>query len=401
MKLAYLLSEYPVLEHTYLLREVRELRNLGWDIQTISVRKPAKRASTPSAVELQEGNATWYILGDNLLSVVRAQLVTIATRPLRYLRGLFTAWKFGHFHPRRTFLATAYFAEAVAAGHRLRKAGITHVHSVYSTTVAMLLATVFDVHLSMTIHGSGEFLDAKGFWIGPKVRIAQLITAISYFGKSQIMLWSEPSDWHKIEVVPLGIDLAGWQPAVFRERPEPFQLIAVGRIAAAKGYPLLLDAMAQLRSERKDVRLTLVGDGPERPQLEQYAAQLGISDRVSFAGWKTQDALRELYRNSDLCVLSSLAEGIPVVLMEAMATGVPCVATRITGIPELVRDGVDGRLVTPADAHELACAIAELMDNPGLRKRMADAGRAQIAAKFELHQNVEQLSRVLKERLFV
>src|ERR1035441_7746882 len=189
MKLAYLLSEYPTLEHTYLLREVRQLRQLGWDIQTVSVRRPGNRLAAFSPAEAEELQSTWYILGSGLLACLNSHAVTLATRPVRYLRGLAAAWRFGRFNPRRTLLATAYFAEAVCAGHRLRQAGITYVHSVYSTTVALFLSRVFDIHLSMTLHGSGEFVDPEGFAIREKVRAAQLVCAISYFGKSKIMLW--------------------------------------------------------------------------------------------------------------------------------------------------------------------------------------------------------------------
>ena len=168
----------------------------------------------------------------------------------------------------------------------LHTAGITYVHSVYSTTVALLVSKVFDINLSMTLHGPAEFIDPEGFAIREKVQSAQVVCAISYFGKSQIMLWSSPSDWHKLEVTPLGVDISGWKTATFRERPSPFELISVGRLVEIKGYPLLLDAVAQLTRQGRDVRLTLAGDGPDRANLEAQAQRLGIADRVVFAGWQ-------------------------------------------------------------------------------------------------------------------
>ena len=396
MKIAYLLSEYPTLGHTYLLREVRELRALGWEIQTISIRKPADRQSELSPAEREEWTATWYVLASSPLEFLQAHVATAVTRPLSYVRGLITAWRFGQFHPRVTLLATAYFIEAVMAGYRLRKAGITHVHSAYATTVALIVGRVFDIRLSMTLHGPAEFVDPEGFRIREKVRAAQFVSGISYFGRSQIMLWSSPSDWQKLEVTPLGIDITGWQPAAFREHPAPFHLISVGRLAEVKGYPVLLDAVGLLIKEGRDLRLTLVGDGPERDQLKEQARRLGIADKVVFAGWKTQDELRLLYQNSEVCVLSSFAEGIPVVLMEAMASGIPCVAPRITGIPELIRDGIEGLLVTPSHTDELASAIGTLMDDPDLRRQMASLCRHRIAEKFELRKNVLHLSEVFK-----
>lgn len=392
MQIAYLLSEYPTLGHTYLLREVRGLRDLGWNIQTVSIRQPAPRPAALSPVEQEERNSTWYILGSSLLEFLQAHLVTFASRPARYLRGLLTAWKIGRFHPHHTARALAYFVEAVLAGYRLRRAGIEHVHSVYTTTVALIMSRVFDIRLSMTIHGPSEFFDPEGFRIREKVAAAELVSGISYFCRSQIMLWSSPSDWRKIEVVPLGIDISGWQSATFRERPAPFELISVGRLADVKGYPLLLEAVVLLVAEGRHVRLRLVGDGPDSRQLQERARRLGIADRVIFDGWKNQDELRQLYAASDLCVLSSFAEGVPVILMEAMATGVPCVAPRITGIPELIRDGVEGLLVTPANVADLASAIGSLMDNPELRRQMATRSRQRIADRYELGKNVRQLS---------
>jgi len=399
MKLAYLLSEYPTLGHTYLLREVRELRALGWDIQTVSIRKPDCRSSALSEVENEEWAATWYVLGNSPVKFLKAHGLTFLTRPLRYCRGLAVAWKFGRFNPRLTALATAYFVEAVLAGHELQKAGIRHFHSVYTSTVALILAAIFDIEFSMTLHGPAEFDDPRGFQISEKVRAAQFVCGISRFAESQIMRWSSVLDWPKLEVTPLGVDMTGWQPATFRERPTPFELISVGRLAQVKGFPILLDAVALLTAQARDVRLSVVGDGPERFHLEEQARHLGLGNKVIFHGLKTQGALRELYRNSDLCVLSSFAEGVPVVLMEAMATGVPCVAPRITGIPELIRGGVDGLLVTPSNTQELAGAISTLMDKPDLRRQMANSSRERIADKYNLQKNVRHLSDVFSRRI--
>ncbi len=399
MKLAYLLSEYPTLGHTYLLREVRQLRAMGWDIQTISVRRPGARPSPLAPPETEELHVTWYIVGSGIADHIASHLTTLLTRPLGYLRGLGTAHRIARFHPRHAALALAYFAEAVWLGHRLKKAEITHVHSVYSTTVALILWNIFDVHLSMTLHGPAEFTDPVGFAIEEKVRAAELVCSISYFGRSQIMLWSSPKDWHKLQVTPLGVDATGWEPAPFRERPSPFELIGAGRLVDIKGFPLLLDAIAELRKQGRDVRLTVAGDGPARQSLEAQAQRLGVADRVVFAGWKNQDDLRAMYRQSDAFVMSSFAEGVPVVLMEAMATGLPCVAPRINGIPELIRDGIDGLLFTASDVAELAAATGRLMDDSEMRRRMAESSRSRVADKYDLHKNVDRLAGVLKEWL--
>ena len=395
MKIAYLLSEYPTLGHTYLLREVRELRSLGWEIQVVSIRRPNPQSCSPSSEFEEELKSTRYVLGSGPFEYLAAQLTTFLTRPGLYVRGLTTAWRFGRYTRSPALFAIAYFTEAIVAGRWLQKAGFTHVHSVYSTTVGLILARVFGMTLSMTIHGPDEFVNPQGFGMEEKIRAALFASAISCFGKSQIMLWSSPADWHKLEITPLGIDCDGWVPASFRERPAPFKLISVGRLAPVKGYALLLKAVAILTAQQRDVRLTLVGDGPEHPQLAQQAQDLGIADKVVFAGWKTQAELRDLYLDSELCVLSSFAEGIPVVFMEAMALGVPCVGPRITGIPELIRDGVDGLLVTPGNIEELADAIGKMMDKPEMRRQMALSSRERVLDKYNLHKNVAHLAELL------
>jgi colanic acid/amylovoran biosynthesis glycosyltransferase len=129
-------------------------------------------------------------------------------------------------------------------------------------------------------------VNPDGFMMKEKVRTALFVSAISYFGKSQIMRWSSPQDWHKIEVVPLGVDSTEWAAAPFREDADPFKIISVGRMVPVKGYLLLLEAIAFLHAEGRHTRLTFVGDGPDRDRLQDYTQRLGIPDHVVLAGWK-------------------------------------------------------------------------------------------------------------------
>lgn len=397
MKLAYLLSEYPTLGHTYMLREVRQLRELGWEIQTISIRRPTHQGNHLSSAELGEYNRTWYILSGGPVLFLRAHLATLWGRPIRYCRGLTKALQFGRFNPRRSAFALAYFLEAVCVGHLMRKDGIKYVHTHFATTVAFILGNIFDLRVSMTIHGPAEFDDAVGFALREKVAAAQVVCAISYFARSQVMRWSSPDDWHKLELTPLGVDVSTWPVSNFREHPRTFELISVGRLVGVKGYHLLLEAIAKLCERGRDVRLTLVGHGPDRKELEEQAQRLGIAGRVVFAGEKNQDQLRQSYANSDLCILSSFAEGVPVVLIEAMATGVPCVAPRIAGIPELIRHGVDGLLFTPSNLAELTLSIEQILDAPELRRKMSKSSREKISERYDLRKNALHLSDVFRK----
>ena len=397
MNIAYLISEYPTLGHTYILREVRELRRLGWNVQTISIRKPPPKSSSGSPIEREEFNSTWYVLTGRLTDFLVPNLLTLVNRPLRYLRGLMAALRLGRPSPRRSALAIAYFLEAVYVGYRLQKIGLKHVHTHFSTSVAFVLAQVFDIHLSMTIHGSAEFDDPVGFALREKIAIAERVCTISYSARSQVMRWSSPADWHKLTVIPLGVHVSDRPVVRIPEDRRQFELIAVGRMVKVKGLPLLLEAVAVLSAEERNVRLTLVGEGPGLSDLKEQAQRLGISDRVVFAGLQDQGSLKQLYSGSDLCVLASLAEGVPVVLMEAMAMGVPCVAPRIYGIPELIRHGRDGLLFAPSNVRELASAVGRIMDNPALWSQMSRSCWEQIGEKYELGKNVSELSTVFSE----
>ena len=157
--------------------------------------------------------------------------------------------------------------------------------------------------------------------------------------------------------------------------------------------------MQQLIGQGREMTLSLVGDGPDRPALERHVARLGLTGKVIFEGWCNQDRVKTLYQGSDIFVLASFAEGIPVVLMEAMAMEIPCIATRITGVPELIADGIEGLLITPSDPAELAAAIARMIDSPELRAGIAKASRDKIVSRFHLSANVTALSAIFERRL--
>ena len=401
MKLAYLLSEYPTIAHAYLLREVRGLKALGWDIATVSIRPPDRRWEQLLEEERQEARRTFYVLQRPLGEILWAHCKTLLRRPAGYFSALWLALRLGGCHPRRLLYALAYFTEAVVAGRWMWSQGIEHFHSHYTSTIGLLITRLFELSMSTSMHGPAEFVDPQGFLLAEKIQASVFVRAISYFGRSQMMQVTPYRLWGRLEVVPLGIDLQTYRPAPFRESPEPFELSCVGRLAAVKGHGVLLAAVAVLLQQGRRVRLRLIGDGPEREAIEARIRELRLEEAVILEGWKNQAEVRKLYERADAFVLASFAEGVPVVLMEAMAMQIACIASRITGIPELIRDGVEGLLVTPSDEEELAAAIARLMDDPALRRRLGEAARRRIEEKYNLPRNLEQLSRVFARRLQV
>jgi colanic acid/amylovoran biosynthesis glycosyltransferase len=399
MKFAYLLSHYPTIGHTYLFRELHGLRALGFDIPTVSIRPPDRPRETMLPVERAEADLTFCVLRAGAIRFAIDHITTIFTRPVSYFRALRLAFSIGRFHPAATFRALVYLAEAAVAGRWMLRQGVDHFHSHFSTTVGLLMTKLFPLTMSMTIHGPEEFVDPQGTLLADKIRACRFVTGISYFAQSQMMQLVGYEYWCRFEVVPLGIFPEDYEPAPFRDNPEHFEISCVGRLTPFKAQHVLLETVHRLRKQGRNVRLRLVGDGPDRKSLEQRIAELGLGHTVIVEGWKNQAEVRELYKHADVFVLASSAEGVPVVLMEAMAMRIPCVATRITGVPELIRDGIDGLLVTPSDPEELTAAIARLMDDTELRRRLAEAGQRQVQEKYNLHTNIQLLADVFKRRL--
>ena len=209
----------------------------------------------------------------------------------------------------------------------------------------------------------------------------------------------DASHWGKIDVAYMGVDPDAFSPRPFRDDPQPLELLCVGRLAPVKAQHILLDVAVQLKAEGRQIRLHLAGGGPDKASLEQSAQERGLRESVIVHGWVSQEQLDALYRQADVFVLASFAEGLPGVLMEAMAMEIPCVSTWITGVPELIRDGVDGLLVAPSDAAALARVIARLMDDPALRRRLGEAGRQRILERFHLRKNAIELLRVFTRRV--
>ena len=398
MRIAYLLSQYPAVHHTFLLREVLELRKLGLEIVAISIRAPTDPIERMTTEERQEAARTRTVNTAPVSAKLAAHISALGRYPRGYLRGLIEAIRLGAGSPRSTLYHVAYFAQAVLAGRWMMELGCAHFHTHFSTTVGLLVTRVFPLTMSMSLHGPDEFRDPQAFHMTRKVQSAAWVRTISEYGRCQV-LRSAPAEGGKIEVSRLGVDPALYQPRPHRDSPAPLEILTVGRLAAVKAHGVLVAAVARLVRDGMDVRLRLAGDGPERAMLEARIAALRLDSRVLLAGWQNQDRVREMYRNADVFALASWLEGIPVVLMEAMAMEIPCVATRITGVPELIRDGEDGLLVSPGDEGEMAAALAKLYHDPELRRRLGESSRRRVEAEYDQSHNAARLAEIFRRRL--
>jgi glycosyltransferase involved in cell wall biosynthesis len=408
LRVAYLVGRYPQMTHTFVLREVRELRRLGADVQTFSVWR-SQPEDLLSPVDREEFASTETLLPPRPLTYVRAHLAAAFRNPGAYARSLRRAWDLGASGWRGRALSLTWFAEAAVMWDHCRRRGLNHIHvhlngtapAVANLTVALAndLGAEPAWSYSMTIHGSKEFYDVVREGLEAKAGGARFVVCISDYTRSQVMAFTDESTWQRQHVVRCGVDPAGYTVRDHGGSGGPMQVLTVGRLDRMKGMPILLDAIADVVGRGIPVELKVVGDGPSRAILEAQAERLGIRDAVTWVGAVGQDKMPAQYAAADVFCLPSFAEGIPIVLMEAMATGLPVVATRITAIPELVDEEQSGLLVRAGRSDQLADALARLAQDPELRREMGRTARAKIEAEYDLHGSARRLHALFSRHL--
>jgi glycosyltransferase involved in cell wall biosynthesis len=394
--IAWLTGEYPRATDTFIQREVAALRDMGFDLRTFSIRRTGPEHLV-GPEQRKESGRTFCVLeaASNPFLAMRAHGAALVRSPKVWLRTLMDAWRIAPKGIKGRLYNLIYFHEAVVLSDRLRSEGVVHLHNHIakaSCTVARLAAPLAEVTWSFTLHGPDDLAEPTYWRLDDKIAQADFVSCISSFARSQAMLHAPRSAWHKIHIVHCGVEPLRYD----RPRTQATdRLLFVGRLSAVKGVPLLLAALARARVERPSLTLTLVGDGPERAHLEAEARALELGKAVAFLGYRSQEEVAQLLAEASVLVLPSFAEGVPVVLMEAMATGLPVVATRIAGIPELVEDGVSGRLVPPGEEDALARAILEVVQDPAKAAEMGAAGRSRVRSSFDARTEAARLARLI------
>ena len=393
LRLGYLTGQYPRATDTFIQREVATLRAYGHHVQTFAVREPALSDQAPHGVA-EARRTTIYLLPPHGLA--RAHLQQFLASPSRYGKAIGLAWRTCPPGLAAILKQLAYFVEAGLLAAGMRKLSLTHLHNHFadsSCSVAAIAAEIGGFSFSFTIYGPAEFFEMSRWWLGEKARRARFVVCISSFCRSQVMVAAPVESWSKLRIVHCGVDAKLFP--LRRHEGRGRRLLFVGRLAAEKGCLMLLEAVAQL----SDVTLDVVGDGPSRASLQERATAMGIADRVAFHGYLDETGVRKRLAETDVFVMTSFAEGVPVVLMEALAAGVPAVATRIAGIPELIEDGVTGFLVPPAEPTATAQAVQRLLEDPALRNRIAAAGREKVEREFNLETECNRLANLMTTAL--
>ncbi len=395
MRIAYLTGEYPRATDTFIQREVAALRQLGVEVHTFAIRRPAEREIIGAEQEA-ERQCTFYILPTMLTTLLRSHLQCVFDRPRHYLRALGVALKTRPPGLYGLVYQIFYFAEAAILACEIRTRQIEHLHNHFansSCSVAMLAAEMGGFPYSFTMHGPAIFFEPKYWRIDEKIRRASFVNCISYFCRSQAMVFASRDIWPRLHIVHCGVDPQQYIPVT--HKGEGHRILYVGRLAAVKGLPVLLEALAMIRQARPNIMLTIAGDGPDRSNLEQMSRELNLQHHVRFVGYCSQAQVREHLKQTDVFVMSSFAEGVPVVLMEALASGVPVVATRIAGVGELVENGISGFTVPPGNPVSLAEAIERLLDDPTLRQQFGRNGRRHVEEHFDIRREAARLLQIM------
>jgi colanic acid/amylovoran biosynthesis glycosyltransferase len=397
LRIAYFVNQYPKVSHSFIRREILALERQGFEVLRIALR--GWDAELVDAEDVREREHTCYVLRNGMSNLVLAGLTVLVTRPVRFLAALKLALKMGMRADRPMPVHLIYLAEACRILPWLKKFGARHVHAHFGTNsaeIVMLANVLGGPAYSFTVHGPEEFDKPQFLGIGEKVRRSAFVVAISSYGRSQLYRWVDHAYWHKVKVVHCGLEKSFHDVTPIPLTTAP-RLVCVGRLMEAKGQLLLIEAVHGLSQKGIRIELVLAGDGEMRAELEKLIAQYGLEGQVRITGWISSIQVREEIQAARGMVLPSFAEGLPVVIMEAMALRRPVMTTYVAGIPELVRPGQDGWLFAAGSIEALMAAMENfLATSYDELKKIGDAAYLRVMERHSIDTEAAKLAELFR-----
>ncbi len=394
MRIAYLVNQYPMVSHTFIRREILALERRGFQVMRIALRGWDSEQLMDQADEIERG-LTRYVLRDGAPALLLALIRMLITQPSQLARSLALAWRMGRHAERPLPVHLVYLAEACRIWPWLRAAGVEHVHAHFGTNsaeVAMLLHSLGGPPWSFTVHGPTEFDMPRFIGLAEKIRRCAFVVAVSSYGRSQIYRTVEHQLWSKVQVIRCGLE-SSFFAAAEMFTPDARRLVCVGRLSEQKGQLLLVEAAYRLAVARIDFELVLVGDGEMRADIEALIKRYDLQAKVRVTGHISSEQLREEILAARALVLPSFAEGLPMVIMEAMALRRPIISTFVAGIPELVHPGEHGWLVPAGDVDALVEAMQECLDAPPeTLVRMGEAAYKRVLERHSVNTQAAELA---------
>lgn len=397
MRIAYFINQYPKVSHSFIRREILALERQGVEVQRIALR--GWDAELQDADDASERAKTRYVLQHGIKGLLAPAWQVLRAQPRRFFRALQLAMRVGLRADRAWPYHLVYLAEACQVLQWLQAGEARHVHAHFgtnSTEVVMLANVLGGPAYSFTVHGPEEFDKPQFLHMGEKVRRAAFVAAVSSYGRSQLFRWVAHDHWAKVKVVHCGLERSFHEVAPVGVPTAP-RLVCVGRLCEQKGQLLLLEAARVLVARSIAFELVLAGDGEMRGQVEALIARHGLQQQVRITGWISSAQVREEILAARALVLPSFAEGLPVVIMEAMALRRPVLTTYVAGIPELVRPGENGWLFPAGAVDELAAAMADCLAQPAeVLQRMGEAARQRVLQRHDIDTEAARLASYFK-----
>ena len=385
--ITYLATHFPAVSHTFIADEVAALEHLGLGVVTVSI-------NSVSDNDIASSSQQWQRTTTYLKALPKWRVAaTVAATAIRHPSVLLLPLRTGSGGLRAAVWRYFQLAEAIMTYRVMRRAGSSHLHAHfgqapatiawYATEVAHRHRNGRDNTWSMTIHGWHEFAGEREARLREKIAAAEFVVCVSDYTRAQLYRIADASDRAKIHVVRCGVDLTRFSARGAEPSNTPPRVAIVARVSPEKGHLVLVDAVATLRAEGREVAVDVVG-----PEIDEYgdvvrhaAETTGVADAFIWHGALPPNDVAAVLVQADVFCLPTFAEGLPVVIMEAMACGVPVVTTYIAGIPELAVDGATALVVPAARADLLADALTEILTDNGLRNRLV------VAATTAVHQH--------------
>jgi colanic acid/amylovoran biosynthesis glycosyltransferase len=397
LRVAYVMSRFPKLSETFVLGEILAVEAQGVEVELFPLLRVREDIVHSEARPLASRAHFEPFLSS---AIIRSQLYFLRSKPRAYFGALVGLVR-GTWGSLNYFVGgLTIFPKVVHAARTMAAQGVEHVHCHFSnhpTAAGYVVHRLTGIPYSFTAHGFDLHVDRH--MLCEKVAEAAFVVPVSKYNRELIVAECGERARPKLVVIHCGVDTEFFAPRESSPPERPFSVLSVGTLHEVKGQRYLVEACRLLAEDGVDIACTFVGDGPDRAPLTRQIETAGLERRVALAGRRTRAELAEHLRAAHALVAPSVPtsegkrEGIPVVLMEAMACGIPVVGSGISGIPELVDDEVSGLLVPPRDPRALADALRKLIDDPPLRRRLGAAGREKVVREFDVHANAAELVR--------
>ena len=390
-KVLYLINLYPAVSHTFIRREILALEKLGLTIVRVAAR-PGAGLVDPADVD--ESMHTSYLL-KNPFRLIGNVAAEFSRQPVCFAKAFFALCGIMRHSDRSYLRHLIYFVQACRVASIARKSDVSHIHAHFGTNpaeLALLASRLSGVPYSFTVHGCDEYDKPEFLALKNKIREAAFVACVSHYGRAQLYRWCEQYDRHKVNIIRCGLDFEYNQDAQ-EVKHESMRFICVGRLCREKSQDILLDASAMLAAMGRRFEVVIVGDGNSRQELERRIENLGLASIVRLTGSLSNADVRDEILNSRALIVPSLAENLPVVIMEAMALRRPVIATQIAGIPELVKPDETGWLVDPGSPESLMKAMEICLETPIERIRtMGEFGRARVLRDHDVEIEAKKLA---------